>query len=120
VAADFPPDSRLHSRREYTVVQEHGRRVSAKSLTLLGWPNGLRRDRLGIIASRKLGGAVVRNRAKRRLREIFRHETSRQSAEPQFETLDLVAIPRRELVIMPFVAVRAEFERALRKIRGQR
>ena len=32
------------------------------------------RDRLGIIASRRFGGAVVRTRAKRRLREAFRRE----------------------------------------------
>ena len=68
----FSAASRLRSRHEFTAVQERGRRVAARYVTLLGLPNALDRDRLGVVASRKVGGAVVRNRAKRRLRELFR------------------------------------------------
>ena len=54
-------------------MQETGRRVATKYVTLLGKANTLGHDRLGVIASRRLGNAVMRNRAKRRLRELFRH-----------------------------------------------
>jgi ribonuclease P protein component len=47
-------------------------------MILLGQPNTLGCDRLGIIASRKFGGAVARNRAKRRLRELFRRQSPRR------------------------------------------
>ncbi len=49
-------------------------------------PNSLEVARLGITATRKVGPAVVRNRAKRRIREIYRRWPERQRLEP----MDLV------------------------------
>jgi ribonuclease P protein component len=89
-------------------------------LILLGSPNQRGCDRLGIIASRRLGNAVMRNRAKRRLREVFRHCDSRVLAQPDTRTLDLVAIPRRELVAAPFTDIQSEFQTALRRLRAMR
>ena len=59
----FGPEMRLRSRRDYVTVQQSGRRIVALFLTMLVLPKTVGRDRLGIIASRKLGTAVVRNRA---------------------------------------------------------
>lgn len=52
-------------------------------------PNGLGRSRLGISVGRKFGGAVVRNRFKRIVREAFR--TSR---EVRAAGLDIVVVSR--------------------------
>ena len=100
-------------------MQDAGRRVATRYMTLLGRVNTLERDRLGIVASRKLGGAVVRNRAKRRLREVFRRGLS-PARPPGDRTLDLVAIARRELVDAPFALVEADFQNALRRLRSAR
>ena len=105
---------RLRSHAEFQAVSDHGRRVTARYVTLLGRPNTLGHDRLGIIASRRIGGAVVRNRAKRRLREVFRRQSAAAGARP----LDVVAIARRELVGAAFSVVATDFEAALRKLRG--
>ena len=110
--------SRLRSRPEFTAVQERGRRVAGRYLILLGLPNMLPSDRLGIIASRRLGGAVVRNRAKRRLRALFRSRDARTPSSGGAGTLDLVAIPKRELVDAPFMALQAEFTRAVNRLRN--
>lgn len=118
--ARFRRDVRLRSRHEFTAVQEGGRRVAARYMTLLGRPNALDRDRLGVVASRKVGGAVVRNRAKRRLREVFRRGLAADGGTPGDRTLDVVAIARRELVDAPFAAVEADFQRALRALRRAR
>jgi len=115
----FPQSARLRSRAEFDAVQQGGRRVSARFVTLVGRPNARSGDRLGIIASRKIGGAVVRNRAKRRLRHLFR-------TRPALETpgtaraFDVVAIPRREFSSAPFAAIELDFFAALAKLRGVR
>jgi ribonuclease P protein component len=89
-------------------------------MTLLGQPNAGPHDRLGIIASRKLGGAVVRNRAKRRLREVFRRGDADSGGPAIEKTLDLVVIPRRELLTAPIGVVDDDFWAAVRRLRGQR
>jgi len=85
-------------------------------MILLGQPNALTCDRLGIIASRKFGGAVARNRAKRRLRELFR----RRATAGDLHGLDIVAIAKAEIVRAPFDAVATDFLAALSKLRGAR
>jgi ribonuclease P protein component len=116
----FGPGVRLRSSREYAQVQRTGRRVATRYLTMLGLPNEAGRDRLGIVASRRLGGAVVRNRAKRRLRDIFRRQQPDGAPVRGQRPFDLVVIPRRELVDAPFTAVEADFLGALRRLRGTR
>ena len=84
---------------------------------LLGFPNNRTRDRLGIIASRRLGGAVTRNRAKRRLRALFRHTISAGDRRAE-KSFDVVAIPRRELVTAPWAALEQEFRTGLARLRA--
>jgi ribonuclease P protein component len=112
----FRPDVRLRSRREYLLVQDRGRRVSARYLTMLALPNSLDHHRLGIVASRRLGGAVVRNRVKRRLRELFRQLDPDRSAGAARPGLDLVVIARREAAEAPFPQLAADFQHALGRL----
>ena len=116
----FRPAVRLSSHVEFQAVQKRGRRVAARYVTLIGRPNDRDCDRLGIVASRKVGGAVVRNRAKRRLREIFRHGQPDRAIESGRRPFDVVVIVRRELADAPFAAVSADVEHALRKLRGDK
>jgi ribonuclease P protein component len=60
-------------------VYRHGRRVRSSSFSLFGLPNDLGHCRLGITVTRKVGGAVERNKVKRMLREIFRNNADELS-----------------------------------------
>ena len=107
---------RLHSRREFLAVQEQGRRISGRYLTMLALPNSRGCYRLGIVASKRIGGAVKRNRAKRRLRDLFRHANpDRQTASKQ-TGFDLVVIARRQLIDAPHTRLAADFSAALDRV----
>ena len=114
------PDRRLRSRQDFNAVREHGRRVRTRHLTVLALPNILGRDRLGIIASRRLGGAVLRNRAKRRVREMFRLRADRADSAPGVRSLDVVVIPRREAAVARFAEIASELESAIGRLRRTR
>lgn len=68
----FPKTARLLRRAEFRKVYEEGRRGSARVCTIFYRSNGLPQTRLGITTPRALGKAVIRNRIRRRLREVFR------------------------------------------------
>jgi ribonuclease P protein component len=113
-------DRRVRRRAEFQGVFERGSRVHGRFFTILVLPNGRSSSRLGIVASRKFGGAVQRNRAKRLIREMFRKmlPTRRGPA------LDLVVIPRRELLDTPFPALTRDFQnvwqRGIDRVSGSR
>jgi ribonuclease P protein component len=114
----FGPAVRIRQHAEFAVVQETGRRVATKYVTLLGKANALGRDRLGVIASRRLGNAVVRNRAKRRLRDLFRRLRPDEAGLGGRPTLDVVAIPKREFLSESMTLLTLDFRAAVRKLRG--
>jgi len=68
---------RLQRRRDFEHVYEAGLRLRARNFALFAAPNDLGFSRLGVVASRKVGGAVRRNRARRLLREAFRLNKNR-------------------------------------------
>ena len=99
---------KVRKRAEYQRIYDRGVKVNSRLFTLFRLPNGLEHGRLGIAATRKLGGAVVRNRAKRLVREVFRHN----KLAPGF---DIVIVPRRELLDTSLVALEREFRNSLER-----
>ena len=73
-ALDFPRKLRVRCSADYRRIQGRGRRVHWRDLLALYLPGDREQSRFGFTVSRKVGGAVVRNRVKRLLREAVRHE----------------------------------------------
>jgi ribonuclease P protein component len=63
----------LRRRAEFRRIYASGLKVVGRYLVLFALPDCLP-SRLGITTTRRLGGAVVRNRARRRVRELARRD----------------------------------------------
>jgi ribonuclease P protein component len=68
----MPKQERLTKRAQYTSVYREGKSWADSLLVMRALPNGLDLSRCGLAVSRKVGKATVRNRVRRRLREILR------------------------------------------------
>jgi ribonuclease P protein component len=106
VAQTLRRGERIRRRPEYQRIHQSGVRTHGRYLTLLTLPNDLPVSRLGIAASRRLGGAVRRNRAKRLVRELFRRGNTESG-------IDVVVLPRPELLTAKFGHLEADFRSVL-------
>jgi ribonuclease P protein component len=102
---------RIRQSREFARTRQEGRRVVHGCL-IANWlrlPAGAS-TRLGVVTSGKIGGAVVRNRARRLLREAFRlhqHDFS--------QPVDLILVARASIAGKDFAGVEKDFLNSLRK-----
>jgi ribonuclease P protein component len=118
-AARFPRTARLLRHADFERVYKQGRRHFSASMTVFYWPRpqmdikartkvpAPRGLRVGFTVGRVLGGAVQRNRMKRRLREAVR--MSFPAAEL---AADVVINPKKSVLAVKFSAVLNEVSRA--------
>ncbi len=109
----FPKSLRVLKRADFDRVHRQQSYAVDDTLVLRGSPNGLDRARLGLSMSRKVGGAVVRNRWKRLIREAFR---TSQATIPS--GMDFVARPRKGAV-PSLAAIQASLPRLCQRVARQ-
>ena len=100
-------------KENYEFRRTYQKGVSAVSpvMVLYCRKNRLGRNRLGLVSSTKLGHAVVRNRCRRRLREVYRLE------KPQLKTgYDIILVARSRTATAPWPELQTQFRRLCRKV----
>jgi ribonuclease P protein component len=107
----FGPAMRIKQGRDFSRVRQDGKRLVHGCL-IANWRPlpGDSNPRLGVVTSGKIGNAVIRNRARRLLREAFRRH-QHDFAQP----LDLVLVARNSIAGKNFAEVEKDFLTTLRK-----
>lgn len=112
---EFPKSRRLLRHADFEKVYKQGRRHFASHMTVFY----LRRSedlsggaRVGFTVGKVLGGAVQRNRMKRRLREVVR-----LTGFPLQTAVDVVINPKRSVLSADFKSLEAEVSRAFEVIK---
>jgi ribonuclease P protein component len=107
----FPRSVRLLRHADFERVYKQGRRHFASHMTVFYLPRQEAEGvRVGFTVGKVLGGAVVRNRMKRRLREAVRLQGRIQAA------MDVVINPKKTLLTAAFTDVQNEIRRAFEVI----
>ena len=107
----FPRDVRLVRRSEFDAVYRAGKRRSSSHFTVFLRANELPLSRFGFSIKKALGGAVVRNRMRRRLRELVRCHRQEISAG-----WDIVIHPKISVAQTPLPALTQDLLRLLKDL----
>ena len=107
----FPREARLVRRGAFDAVYRAGKRLSSPHFTLFVRSNELALSRFGFSIKKALGGAVVRNRIRRRVREIVR--CHRQEIPTGW---DIVIHPKSTVGKAPFAVLAEDLLRVLKKL----
>ncbi len=106
---------RLRDSRDFRRCYRRGRRLKAGSLAVHYIANRDQNPRIGVTVTRKVGGAVVRNRLKRQAREIYRQWPYRQ----QLPNLDLVVHFQPQAARASFAEIQHELWTILDRLAGR-
>lgn len=101
----------LKENWEFRRLYQHGKSAVAPAMVVYCRRSKTGGSRLGITVSTKLGKAVVRNRIKRRLREVYR--LSLPHLEPGY---DVVLVGRSRALDLPFSRLLEIFQKSCKKL----
>lgn len=105
----FPKTARIRKRSEYLAIQGKGRKLQTENFVVFvaASPSGpVGEGRVGITVSKRVGQAVVRNRVKRILREVYRRSRG------QFPSgMDIVFVAKRSAAGLGLANAEQEIER---------
>lgn len=101
----------LKKNHEFRRLYSKGASAAGSGLVIYCRKNRLGHNRLGITVSTKLGHAVVRNRARRRLRETFR-----LNGPMLRQGYDIILVARHRAVDMPWKELNANFIKLSKKL----
>jgi ribonuclease P protein component len=108
----FHSAEHIRRRADFQEVYDRGTKIHGRYSTLFLLRRPGSAGRLGIAATRKLGGAVERNRAKRLIREVFRRNKIA-------EGFDVVVIPKHGMLNTSLIVLEADYRAAIERQLGR-
>jgi ribonuclease P protein component len=101
---------RISNRADYNFIYQNGKKIHSRYIIVFITANQLAYNRFGIVTSKKVGNAVHRNQARRRLRAII------QKHMPEIKQgYDLVMVARFNIKEAMFAALEKDFLIAAKK-----
>lgn len=111
----FPKSARLRKRPEFLNLSRTGKKVHSPNFIVIRASNARGESRLGITVSAKVGNAVVRNRIKRLVRELFRRRRHEWLAAS-----DIVVIARKGAATLSSAMIQKEIDESLKEQQNRR
>lgn len=99
----------LKKNRDFKKVYSRGKSLATYNLVLYYYPNHISENRVGFSISKKIGKAVIRNRIKRRLKEIIRLKKNLKTG------YDLIFIARKPIAKRDYHQLLGDVNKLLNK-----
>ncbi len=110
-------NTRITDSPEFDRVYRQGTAYRGKLFSVHAFPNEIGIPRLGLSVSKKVGNAVVRNKVRRRLKEVFHAEMELLERMPS--SLDIVVSARPVSSEASYQDLEREFSVALKRLEGR-
>ncbi|MGI6452698.1 MAG: ribonuclease P protein component [Syntrophomonadaceae bacterium] len=101
---------RIRKPRDYNNIYRYGKKIPGRYIIVYIKENYGKINRYGVVASKKVGNAVVRNKAKRQIREILKKYSARLG-----DSSDIVVVVRRSISKGGFSDIERDYVSALKK-----
>jgi ribonuclease P protein component len=115
----FPRSHRLARRSDFRKTYDEGKKLAGRYLVLFVRSSETGAIRLGLTVTKRVGCAVERNRARRRLREVFRREARATLERNRWTGTDMVVNLRDGAASVGVRELSEDLDRLLRRL-GER
>mgnify|MGYP006306739869 FL=1 len=100
----------LKQKKDFQKVFNYGKSIASKYLVLYWNPNKLENNRFGFSISKRIGKAVVRNKLKRRLKEIIRTRLNKTDS-----SYDIIIIARKPVNDLGFLEIKDDLKKLYKR-----